>query len=631
MLRSRLVLSLACAALIVACVPSPTATPPRATPFPTLPVPTDTPLPPATLAPISTVPPLPSPSPKPTLTLTSAPLAVLTTTTTLKDSGAPLLQVFPQSEGPLSLNQALMLGVIAADDGGLARFELYDDKVLYASSPAPAPPPRTLSTILTWKPDKAGPHRLRVLAYDVSGNASAPVDLAYNVVTDNRRPSATLLEPLGAIEVPVGAPMVLQGVATDDVAVTRVDLIVDYQVYTYLTSDHKPGESPFAVAFMWVPTSAGSHKLSLRAHDTEDQTEESAPLIVNATALQAPALTVSFERNDVQASDSIVLHAVALSANGIARMELWADNEIADAVNSSAPDTQTSLDAPLVWQATTAGEHALFVRAYDRAGLNTSSAPQVVRVYAPNTPVPTITPLAAVTKPTVLSLKSTPTPEVILPTVPTITVTLAENPNGAALPGPLHVRMVAHGAIELDQVELWSYYQGETMPELLFADNVKGSTDKTLEYAWTPLRPGAAFLFARVLDHLGQTGQSPVVQVLLQAPAAPTATPAFFGLGPNWQAVIPTNKFAVSFVQLGSILRGTFTNTPLNGTPVAGSISSGVLTRDRVAFSVVFEARNASPRTLDFDCLPQTSPAQLACNYQDEAGNRGSAVFSPAP
>ncbi len=627
---SRIVLALACVALVAACVPSPTATPPRETPFPTLAVPTDTPLPTVTFAPIATVPPLPSPSPKATFTLVPAASVILTTTTALKDSFAPLLQVFPQSAGPLSVNQAAMFGVVAADDAGLARVELYDEKILYSAAAAPTPPPRTLSMVLTWKPDKPGPHRLRIVAYDVVGNASTPVELAYNVVNDNRRPSASLIEPVGSVDVPVGAPVLVQASASDDVAVTRVDLYVDFQLYSYFASDQKGGESPLAVAFMWVPTSAGSHKLFLRAHDSEDQTGDSAELIVNAVDAQPPAVVANFERNDLEANSTLVIHTLALSSNNIARVELWVDNEIAQIVNSPAPDGQMALDTPLVWQAGAAGEHTLFVRAYDRAELNTSTTPQIVRVYPPDTRVPTRTPAPALATATVLALTSTPTPGVILPTAPTITVTTIENPLAVPLPGPLHIRLTAHGSAELDYVELWGYYPGETTPELLYSDNAKGATDKMLEFAWTPPRPGVAFLYARVVDHLGQVGKSPVLMVYLLPPAAPTLTPAGMGLAPNWQAIIPTNKFAVSFVQLGNTLRGTMMNTPLNGSPIAGTINNGSVAPGRVTFSVAFDNPSASPRTLDFDCLPGNSPVQLACNYQDEAGNRGSAVFTPA-
>ncbi len=613
------------------CVPSPTATPPRATPFPTLPPPTDTPPPTATLTLAPTV--LPSPSSTPTLTQISPSATPSPTATPIRESLSPVVQVAASpSIGPISVDQPVALNILAADNLGLARLELYDENVLYNSTPAPDPAPRTMSTTLIWKSEELGMHHLRVVAYDLAGNASAPGELAFQVLNDNQPPLAAIVTPLGSVDLPQGAPLVLQGLATDEVAITRVDLFVDNQLYTYISSDQPQGQSPLPVAFMWLPTSVGVHRLFLRAHDNGDRTGDSAPLLVNAVDTQAPVLTASYERDEVEADGTLLVHALALSSNNIARIELWADNEVVQIVNSAAPDQQTALDVQLVWQAGEVGDHTLFVRAYDRAGMNTSTPPQIIHVASTLTRALTLTqtvpPVTATVAP---PPPPTATPQVVLPQPPTITLTTLEDRLALPLPGTAHVRLGAHGSMELDHVELWAFYQGEPNAELLFTDSAKGATDKTFDYAWTPPRAGVAFLFARVTDQLGQVGNSPITPVYLVAPPAATATPAFFNLAGGWTAVIPTNKFTVEFVQFGGALRGTLTNTPLNGPPFVGTIVEGVVSRDRAKFSVDFWDAAARPRTLDFDCLPGTAPVQLACNYQDEAGNHGSAVFTPAP
>lgn len=488
-----------------------------------------------------------------------------------------------------------------------------------------------MSLVVTWKSNKLGSHRLRVIAYDVAGNASEPTEITMMVLDDNRHPLATITVPIGEIDLTMGAPLVLQGVATDEVAITRVDLYVDNLLYTYVDSDKPQGQTPFAVAFMWIPPSAGVHQVFLRAHDNRDQTGDSAPLLVNAADGQAPALTASFERDEVAANGTLLVHALALSSNNVARVELWADNEIAEVVGGASPGGQTTLDVQLVWDAGTVGDHSLFVRAYDRSGLNTSTLPHVIHVratltYAP-TGTPTVLPATAVVPPPL----PTPTPSVVLPEPPTIKLTTGEDPLALQLPGPVSIHLDAHGSIELDNVELWAYYQGESNPALLLAASAKGATDKTFNYPWTPPHAGVAYLFARIVDQLGQTAQSPVTFVYLLSPPAPSPTPAFFNLSGHWGADIPTNKFAVDFLQFGRALRGTFTNTPLNGSTFTGAIEAGAVARDRVTFSVDFETPGAAPHTLDFTCLPNSRPSQLACNYQDETGSRGSAVFTPLP
>jgi hypothetical protein len=617
------------------CVPSPTATPPLATPFPTLSVPTDTPQPTTTLttsAPaIPTLPatPLP-PSPSPMLTLVPSTATPALPATPIHESLLPLVQIFPfPSAGPISANQPVVLNILAADAVGITRLELYDENVLYNSTTSANPAPHTMSVVVTWKSQKLGVHHLRVVAYDLGGNASAPADLALEVLDDNRHPSAAFTVPVGAIDLAMGAPIVVQGVATDEVAVSRVDLYVDNQLYTYINSDQP--QSSFAFAFMWLPTSAGVHQLFLRAHDNRDQTGDSAPLLVNAVDVQAPALTASYERDEVQVNGTLLVHALALSSNNIARIELWADNDVAQVVESTAPGGQTILDVQLVWLAGALGDHMLFVRAYDRGGLNTSSSPQIIHVRSTLARAPTATPTVLIAAATVAVSQPTPPPQPVLPQPPTIAVTTGGDRLALLLPGPVDIHLDAHGSMELDHAELWAFDQGEANPHLLYSEEAAGATDKTFDYAWTPPSAGVVYLFARVVDQLGQTGLSPVTPVYLLAPPAPTPTPAFFSLAPRWAAEIPTNRFTVEFLQLGRALRGTFTNTPLNGPTYTGSIVEGAVTADRVEFSVEFESPDANPRTLDFTCLPSARPAQLACNYQDETGSRGSAIFTPLP
>lgn len=620
--------STAALVLLAACVPSPTATPPLATAFPTLALPTDTPPPTATVtgAAPTAVP------PSPTLTATVIPLITRASpaATAIRGTLPPLIQVtaFP-STGPVSSNQPVGLTVMAASKAGIGRLELYDENVLYSTNPSPDPPPPMVSTVLTWKSSTVGMHHLRLVAYDSAGNISAAAALEFMVLNDNRAPLATITVPIGEIELPIGSPFVLQGVATDEVAVKRVDLFVDNQLYTYVDSNKPSGESPLAVSLMWIPTSAGMHQLFLRAHDNADGTGDSPPLLANVIDVQGPSVIAGFERDEIGANGTLLVHAFALSPNRIARMELWADNQVVQVVESTAPDAQTTLDAQLIWEGAAVGDHTLFVRAYDRAGLNSSTPPQIIHVRQQLTQA-AATPTAAAITPTAAVVLATSTPQAVLPDPPTVQLTTAADRSAALLPGPVAIHLATHGSVELDHVELWAYYQGQINPQLLFSDGAKGATDKAFDYSWNPVGAGVVLLFARVVDQLGQTGVSPVTSINLVAPPAPTPTPAFFNLAARWVAQIPTNMFTADFSQFGSALRGTFTNAQLNGPTFSGLIVAGSVDRDRVVFSVDFDAPDAVPRSLDFECLPSSAPPQLACNYQDETGSRGSAVFTPA-
>ncbi|MGE5140496.1 MAG: hypothetical protein ACM3JD_13595, partial [Rudaea sp.] len=544
----------------------------------------------------------------------------------------PLLQVFTSEPGGhISAGQPVALGVLVSSGSAVARVELYDEKVLYSSTPVLNPPPRTVSAVLSWTTERTGIHHLRVVAYDAAGNQNDAAELTMEVVNDNRRPSASFTNYIGETALEVGGPLLLQGVATDDVAISRVDLYVDDLFYTFVAPDKPGGITPFAFKLMWVADTPGVHRLYLRAHDNAGQTDDSPLLLVNATASQPPALAATFERDEVIVGGTLIVNSLALSPNGITRVELLADDTVVDQASSSAAEGQAVFDAPLVWLApATAGDHVLEVRAIDQSGSLTTGSPHTIHVRPAGTLLATPTSASAriLLTPTRTSPKSTATPQVLVPPPPSIALETAEDRTKLALPGPLHVKLESRGSAELDYVELWGYFEGESTPRLLFTDSVKGSTDKTLTFDWLPPHVGVAYLYARVVDRLGQVGKTDLLPVYVLAQPVPTQTPAPFSLTARWTATIPTAQWTVVFVQTGRALRGTLVNQPVTGTANAGLITQGALARDRLGFTVDFPA-GAVPRTLIFDCAYSSAPEQLTCNYQDESGNRGSAILLP--
>ncbi len=640
----RFTLFLIAVVLLAACVPSPTATPPRATAFPTLPPPpTEPPTPTLSVSALALPSATQSPVLAPTLTQTviapspaspAVPPDAVSATPSISsgtfETVPPVLQVLPSELSSIvSSGQPLALRVLAADNAGIARVELYDEKKLYSAAIAPIPPPRQFSTILMWKPFRAGPHHLQVIAFDRAGNASAPAEFTFDVVIDNRGPMVQFTNYVGAVNVATGAPLLLQGVATDEAAVTRVDLYVDDSFYTFVAPGDKNGQTPFAFPLMWVPPTTGTHKLYLRAHDNEDQTGDSPVLLVNAISAQPPALVATYERDEALVNGNLLVHALALSPGGITRVELWADDQPAGVINSAAPDGQTAMETTLVWEASNiVGDHNLLVRVYDRAGLATSSPPQVIHVRPAGTRLATPTIAPARPSATAMAPTETATPQVIVPAPPSISVSTVQDPTAALLDGPLHIRLSAHGADELDHVELWAVYQGETTPILVFSDTVKGATDRTLTVDWMPPEAGIVLLYAHVADQIGQVGDSPVMPVYLVSSPAPTETPALPSLAGRWAGSLPAANLQVSFIQWGRAIRGTVVETSSNGNPIAGTIITGDAARDRLTFTAEWSTR---PGWLDVDCTVATESAQMTCSYQDETGNRGTLNLMPAP
>ncbi len=612
--------------LISACVPSPTATPPRQTPFPTLPIVdgTITPQGDATDAagtPAANSTQVPTSSQLPTTLPGATPSGVL------DDTFPPIVQMTVQDpELPVSLEQQVALNVLAADDRSIARLELYDNNVLAAQTVVVVPS-SVYSNQFSWKPNVLGRHTLRAVAYDAHGNASNIAQLDLNVINNNRAPEVLMTFPSGNKDAEIGAPMLIQGVATDDVAVTRIELVVDNQLITFVVPERAGGVTPFAVAIPWTPTTTGSHGIVLRAYDNQNESDDSLRFSIRVFDNQPPVVTASSEYTLLALGEVLVVNTLALANNGVARVELYVDERFADAVNSRAPSLQTALYAALTAPDLTNGTHTFFVRAYDVVGHTTDTprATIVVRDGAPR--VFRETRVAQNTR-TPLPPTPTATPQINLPGPPTLELQLTNAP--VILPNAAKIQITARGQSELDMLELWVRAPGETLARLALEENVQGATEKILTYDWSPPRAGAVEMYARVTDNLNQTRLSLPLRFSVQPPPPPSPFPAVFDFAQTWYAESPAARYKAAFAQIGRALRGAFLEQRTDGKILNGKIVSGAVNDKSVLFAVDFSTdANASTHTLEFDCSFNARPPVLTCNYTNEIGERGSAVFQP--
>lgn len=623
--------------VLTACVPSPTATPPRQTPFPTLPLTQNTP----TLAPnetasvVATAAPTNAPGTAPATRVPTA-RASTADASLLADTMPPLVQITVQDpELPVSTDQVVALNVLAADNDLVTRLDVYDNNVLFAQMNAPEPS-AVLSNQFRWQVHAPGKHTLRAVAFDVSGNASVPAQIELTVINNNRAPTVIITFPSGSKDAELGAPLTIQGVATDDVAVTRMDLIVDNQLVTFVTPE-KP-VTPFAVAIPWTPLTTGAHNIVLRAYDNRGQSDDSLRYTVRVFDNQPPVVTANVERTTIPSGDVLLVEALALSSNGVARVELYVDEQLAAAATSQAAPQQTAMSATLAANELADGTHTMFVRAVDLTG-HTTDTERVIFTVAPGAPRIARTTPTAQPKATALPPTATPTAPLILPPAPTVQVELVGDPLRVFLPEPAQIKIQAHGSVELDRIELWARYPGESVAQLLAEESGKGATDKTLTFDWHAVRAGTAEVYARVTDNLGQVGRSAILRVTLEAPPPQAPEPPGLNFSGAWFAESPALRFDATFTQFGRALRGILTVKRADGKTMTGKIVSGAVGDKNLFFAVDF-ARDATASpdaaaspdaqaTLLFDCTFQERPAQMTCNYTTENGERGSALFRP--
>lgn len=605
------------------CVPSPTATPPRQTPFPTLPFVEGTPTLEFLATDVFGTP--AATSSIPTLAPTALPLP--TNSSARVDNFPPLVQLTVQDpELPISLEQPVALNVLAADNNLIARLDVYDNNVLLARAPVVAVSP-VYSNQFIWKPTKVGKHTLRAVAYDANGNASQPAQLELNVITNNRAPNVQITAPQGIKDAEIGAPILIQGVATDDVAVTRMELLVDNELVTFVVPERAGGVTPFAVAIPWTPNSTGAHNIVLRAYDNQNESDDSLRYSIRVFDNQAPVVTAHSEFTTLALGDVLVVNALALAGHGIARVELIVDNQLADARNSAAPSQQTALQALLTAPDLAEGTHSFSVRALDFTG-QTAETPRVtIQVVRAELLRSSETRVAQNTA-TPLPPTPTATPQIVLPGPPTLDLQLTNAP--VILPNAAQIQIIARGASELERLQLWARMPGETSAELMLEENLKGATEKTLNYSWNVPRAGVVELYARVSDNLGQARSSTPLRFSVQPPPVATPAPAIFNFAQTWYAESPAARFDVTFTQIGRALRGTFLEAHTDGKIFGGNVVSGAVNENNVLFAVEFSKdENAPPHTLDFDCSFNARPPVLTCNYVNEKGERGSAVFQP--
>ncbi len=615
--------------LLAACVPSPTATPPRQPPFPTLPLTgkTATPDPRATRAPNQPTG-LPGQSPVPTFppptvahTGAGAALAL--------DTMPPLVQLTVQDpQTPVSIGQPVALNVLAADNSFVVRLDLFDNGALVMQAPAILPAP-VYSNQFVWKANGPGTHTLRAVAYDAAGNASEPTQIQLAVINNNRAPAVQITSPSGSKNAELGAPVLIQGVATDDVAVTRMDLIVDNELVTFATPDNPEGVTPFAVALPWTPMTTGAHNIVLRAYDNQGQTDDSLRYTVRVFDNQPPVVTASTEDTTLAAGDALVVHALALSNNGISHLELYVDGLVATSAVSHLGAQQTAFDTLLAAADLIEGTHEFFVRAYDVTGqssdsartrFTTSSTVPLVHLEEPAPPTTNAPPPAL----------PTPTPTLVLPDPPIVNVRLTNDSPRVNLPGPISIQIAASGSTELDHIELWLRNPGEEVGQALLDENVQGATERVVSFDWNPTRAGVFELLARVTDNVGQARWSQPLRVEVRVPPAPTPAPEVFNFAQTWLAESPASRFEATFVQIGKALRGTLVEKRADGTSLTGKIVSGAVTENAARFGVDLTEDVTTPQhTLTFECSFTPRPPKLTCNYTDEQGHRGSAIFTP--
>ncbi len=597
-------------------------------------------------------------------------------TVTGASAAPPVVQfVSPLPNAQVSISQTVYIVGLATTDNAIARLELSDDGNLVRAENAPAPL-QTFSAIIPWTPTQIGAHILRLVAFDNNNIASAPEEITVSVTTDTRRPTALIVYPIGSPQVDLGSVLQVYAIATDEAGVTALDLVVDSQVYTYVTAPNAGGQATLSTVFAWNALAAGAHTLLVRAHDNQDQTTDSAPVKITVADTHQPAVWMTVDRTSIGISDTLTVTVNALDVSGVQRVELLTGRDISNTITSSSPSRQTSLSAQVPWQNSALGDYTLTARAYNANGNTKDSAPLVVSVLRPGQATPTRAPSPTPTR--TRAPRPLATPRLQPPAPPKAQVNApSDHFSGSS---PLRVTFSGQGSAELDRVELWGYYQDQLQAQLVCTIDARATTQKAGQCDWLLPTAGYVYLYAQAIDMYDQIGRSATVSGVIVSPSLPTPTPTPVSLAGRWTAPASGGQYVIVFRPVsttsGIALRGDFTlvSAATPPVPTAGRITSGSIKGDRVTFRVEFGAAPAptgtpSPATtppetvtttatpspspsatpsatstsaaatsatpslpaLDFDCGVDVTGTTLDCKFRDARGQSGTALFKREP
>ena len=173
------------------------------------------------------------------------------------DTQAPSASLTSPSNGSM-VSGTVALDASASDNQSVSRLDFYKDSALVGSD-------NTAPYGVNWNTvnEAAGSHTLTAQAFDGAGNvgASSPVAVTVQNVADSVAPQAAILTP--AANAQVSGKVKVTASATDNVAVTRLELYIDGSL--------KASSTTGSLTMTWNingrSVSTGTHTLTAKAFD----------------------------------------------------------------------------------------------------------------------------------------------------------------------------------------------------------------------------------------------------------------------------------------------------------------------------------------------------------------------------
>jgi len=264
----------------------------------------------------------------------------------------------------------------AYDDVGVILMEFYVDGILVATD-------NNSPWGFSWNTTNLsnGDHSLYIKAYDEAGNEGTTGNLLFTIADDITAPTVTLLYP-GAGSVISDTVNVLVD-ASDDVGVTLVEFYVDGNLEASDTN------VPWGFAWDTGTLSSGTHILYIKAYDAVNNVGTTGNIsftVADDPDVTSPTVLLLYPGAGSVISGTVDVIVDASDDIGVSYVEFY--------VNGILEFTDNNSPWGFAWDTSTlpAGDHVLYIKAYDAAG-NTGTTGNLVFTIADNsdTTPPTLT------------------------------------------------------------------------------------------------------------------------------------------------------------------------------------------------------------------------------------------------
>jgi len=313
------------------------------------------------------------------------PAPVSPTPTPVPSGAGPIAQIIaPPNNTQVGVGQTIDISIIAQSTNGISRIELWADggQVPYSTLNNPNPSAQTWNVSTQWKSSVQGSHYLAVRAWDRAQKYGDSAFIYLQVVQNTGKPQVWITTPSDGTRVQLGQVVKIEGTATDEAGIIRMETWLDGRQWKYDTSS---GQSPMYSAHKWQADSVGNHTIQIKAIDTANQSANTKTITIVVEDTSNPHVKINSPENGAKfkENDQVTVQSTAVDNAGLDRIELYVNGTLVNSVKNPNPQ-QTTWVVQQIWQAGPPNTYVLKTIAYDTQNRQGSS--QTVNVSVEGSP-----------------------------------------------------------------------------------------------------------------------------------------------------------------------------------------------------------------------------------------------------